>query len=725
MIALIIDKPSFSAQREGRLLTGYEENYVREKAARAGLLPSAYEVHTLESIDPAKFNVLIPCGEGPLQCFTGKKSIWKWHLSPLDCVARAQKAIPTFDLTALWKDWGLGVYFEMALRRAAQNNVPGPWVRKAERYVLGPSSDEAIDRLESLLQRPPDWFSIDIETGRNQINTFGVAWTESDALAVKVLPEDMSPAQFHKLWETIRRICASDVPKVMQNGIYERMYLGRYGISVNNFAFDTMCAMKFLWPEFEKGLDNVGRLYTMEPYWKDDGRVSTEEGKRKDWGDIRDWNRHFIYNCRDTSNTLIAMHSQRRDLRSRSLDSLYDTYIRRLFDCVYEMGARGLPLNAEAQVRLIAEYEAKSRDLVSKLSKEINPRSPKAKKQLLKDKGYDLPVKRSTGKESSDELSLKKLRLKHPGDDDLRILLDVAGIEKALSSYLRVKTQGDHRIRFMLDAHGTETGRMSCSNDPWGGGFNAQTMTEYVKRMIEWRPEEDRVFVEVDLSQAESRFVAYDACEETLLGMLERKEDIHRFVAAEIYEKPMADVTHDERQLGKKSGHGANYAMGVATFQDSCLKEMDLVLDRKMATRVLEAYHRLFPGIRRWHARIRETVYRERCLRNPLGRERYFYGRTDDSTYREAYAYRPQSTVPDVVNHLMLALRSSSIPHWLHLQCHDSITVSCKVKDVDSIAAFAMDLKKWHPKIILPAGQLWIPTDVKYGRCLGEMAKWK
>lgn len=730
-VGVIIDRPSFSAMKDGRLLSGFEASFLYEKAARVGLYVDQLEIMSLDavSLEP---DIYITLGERALQQMTGKKSIWKWHLSPLDAVgpgALGSKVIATFDFQQIWKDWSLSLYFEMALRRAAQNNTPGPWKRKEENYVLGPSPDEAIARMEALLARPPDWFSIDIETGRNQINTFGVATSPTEAIAVKVLPDGMPPVVYKQLWATIAKLCESDVPKVMQNGIYERLYLSRYGIHINEFRHDTMIAQKFLWPELEKGLDNVGRIYTMEPYWKDDGRVATEEGKQKDWGDIRDWPRHFRYNANDTTNTLIACLAQRQDLAQRKLLSFYDTYLVRLFDCVYEMGARGLPCDTATQASLVAEYEARSKELVGRLSQPINPRSPKAKAQLLKAKGYALPTKKSTGKETTDELALKKLRLKYADDTDLQILLEVAGVEKALSSYLRVRTLGDRRIRFMLDAHGTETGRMSCTSDPWDGGFNAQTLTASVKQMIAWEPSEDRVFVEFDLEQAETRFVAYDAREETLLGMLERGEDVHRYVAAEIYGIPMANVTHEQRQLGKKSGHGANYSMGVATFQDSCLKEMDLVIDRKMANRVLEAYHKLFPGIRRWHANIRSTVATEGRLTNPLGRVRYFYGRRDDNTYREAFAYRPQSTIPDLTNHLMLALcdkrTEGAFDFWLHLQVHDSVILSCERRHLDAILKFGLKPALWHPEVILPAGRLEIPTSAKWGTCLGAMQKYK
>ncbi len=1074
-ICLLIDKPRFSAAAEGTLLTGYDLSIVEGACKRAGLMASSYEVRalsnsTLEQINSANYDVILPLDSGPLEFITGKKSIWKWHLSPLDALPefRCRRVVPTFHPDQLKKEWYLNVYFEMAVKRAAQHARSGPWERKAERYLLDPSHDQTISVLEQCV-RHTDWLSIDIETGRNQVNTFGVAWSPSDAIAVKVLPGGMPPAAHYKIWDLIRQLCENDAPKVMQNGIYERLYLSRYGIQIRNFAHDTMCAQKFLYPELEKGLDNVGRIYTMEPYWKDDGRVESEEGKQKDWGNIRDWDRHLDYNClakgtkvvtengliaineiarkklklnvrsfnekaqkfewkpvtnwlvkkeptninwtkltvagagkgssdllltpdhkvltsqgwtradqvlagsfvcdeklrhdagtmlgtilgdssthhtsdknvaylacsqinlelinlkqclfggtvtstyrtsnlggntfhtlyvppcaqianlkrakladildhltpmgialwfmddgckqrgshmklavqsysqserqaikhfltahfgkcslyssgnialsraaslvlcrklgkyfvpsmryklshpgaapiysfgaclefcsrispisrrvikvgnetkkargystsycisvsgnenfltehgvvancKDTSNTLIASRNQRQDLNARGLDALYDGYIRRLFDCTYEMCARGLPLNVASQKRLIAEYEAKSAELTKSLSAEINPRSFKQKIKLLQDQGLKIPKKKDkkTGnyKDSSDELTLKKMRLQYPDNTDIRALLQIAGIEKALSSYLRVRTFDDDRIRFMLDTAGTETLRMSCSNDPWNNGFNAQTMTDYVKEMIEFKPEEDRVFIEIDLEQAELRYVALEAADETLIGMIERKEDIHKFVAAGIYQKPMADITHDERQLGKKSVHGGNYDEGVVTFMESCLKEMDLVLTRAFAAKVLAGYHERFPGIRRRQATIRNTIYNERKLVTPWGSVRYFYGRMDHATYREAYAHSPQTSIPYVVNKLMLHMQDKRTEgafdfHW-HGQVHDSLILSCRTNQVEKIVRYSQATELWHPELILPAGRLVIPTSAKSSSCLGTMKK--
>ena len=149
-VAVVIAEPSFTARKEQRRLTGYEQGMLFEKAARAGLMPSDIQICTLD--EPFDAHVVVPMGERALNAICGKKSIYKWHLSPLDVIGHTgcRKAVPTFEFSSIWKDWHLGLYLEMALKRAAQNATPGPWVRKEERYAVGPSIEEAIEILREL-----------------------------------------------------------------------------------------------------------------------------------------------------------------------------------------------------------------------------------------------------------------------------------------------------------------------------------------------------------------------------------------------------------------------------------------------------------------------------------------------------------------------------------------------------------------------------------------------
>lgn len=746
-IVILVDKKRVSAFSEPTLLAGWDLQFLEGKLQRAGFLPSevsflsleAGPIETLRLLNESKPNVIVTLDEEPLRFVTGKRSLSKWHLSPLDCLPEfhTRKCIPTFHPDSVKKQWELGFYVERALLRARREFHSVEFTRKPKRFHLNPRLAEVLELLDYAAKQPI--LALDIETGRGQINTFGVAWSPSDALAVNTLPGNYGAENFTLLWRKIGALCEGPAKKILQNASYENSYLGRYGISLRGIWHDTMVAQKFLYPEFEKGLDNVGRLYTEEPYWKDTGKESaTGEGTKRDWANVRDWPKHYLYNALDTSGSFEAALSQREDLQARGKLELFDSYVMQLYVPVCEMNLRGLPVSAEKKAKLEGEARTELDSLRAKLPPTLNPRSPKQKLEFFRAKGYNIPKVRGgeTGffRETVNELSLKKMRLKHPEDSDINTLLGIAKIEKSLSSYLGVEVPPDGFVRYMLGIFGTETGRMTCTTDHLGMGFNAQTIPSYAKKMIEWPAESERVFLQVDLKQAESRFVAYDCADETLIRMLEDpNEDVHSYVAQEICRTLSVNtvgISKEEwkkkwRQLGKKSGHGANYAMAEGTFMESCLKEMNLVLSKTEAKGILEAYHRLFPGIRRGHQWVRETVRRERKLSNPIGLERYFYGRMDDNTFREAYAYRPQSTIPAVTNFLMLALcrkrEEGAFSFFFHNQVHDSLVLSCAPGEVPRIANFMLDTSAWHPKIQLRAGRLVIPTEVEFGANLGNL----
>jgi hypothetical protein len=474
-----------------RPLMGWDRNFLEERLIRAGVAPSDTAFLTLADGTNFAGNVLLPLGERCLSATTGKSSIHKWQLSPLDTSPEwlCRKAVPTFHPDSIKADWSLGMYVEKACVRAREESHTRDYVRKPKRFLLNPPLPVVLEALADLARRPA--LAIDIETGRGQINTVGFAWSESDAIAINVLPERMGADSFRTLWDAIRAVCEGPSAKYMQNGIYETLYFARYGIRIANFRHDTMVANKCLWPEFEKGLGNVGRLYTREPYWKDSGRVESEEGGRKDWGAVRDWTRHYTYNAMDASGTFEAARAQAADLTARGLTDLHDNYLVRTFPCVAEMCLRGLPLCEATRTRLVTEYEGKVADLTARLSQPINTRSPKQKLALFEAKGYVIPKVRDAvrggSRKSVNELSLKKMRLKHPEDPDIPLLLEIAEYEKALSSYLRVECDPISRnVHFMLDPHGTETGRWSCSKDAWSRGFNAQTLPYYVKEAVAW-----------------------------------------------------------------------------------------------------------------------------------------------------------------------------------------------------------------------------------------------
>lgn len=681
--------------------------YLMDRALRA-----RWEANCLERLRALKPTVIVALGEEPLRLLTDRKSIDKWHLSILPTNI-GPKCVPLYSPERIVKVFKDIPFLTFGAQRVFEESSFEEIKRTERKFIIEPTYAEMLAYLKRL--RDAEWLSVDIETGRGQITCVGLGAEPTEAICLPTLPDKYGGTDFYRLWREIDKTLNGPSKKVMQNGIYDTSYFSKYGVRVRNFAHDTMVAQKCLHPELPMGLDTVARLYTREPYWKDEG---------KDWGRRQDVRQLYTYNCKDVTVTLEAAHAQRTDLVRRGLLPLYDNFLMKMTAPVAEMSWRGLPVNLTEKERLRAAAEEKltalkeSLDLESQrlLNAPTNPNSPLQVKKLIRATGLRLPTRR--GVETTDKESLLKLRLARPDIPSLDMLLKVRKEQKKLSSYLSFSPDADARMRYTLSLHGTESGRMSCYKDPWDNGMNAQTIPFGLKTMFEAQP--GKLLIEVDLRQAESRFVAYDAPEPELIRMFEDNTDIHRFVASqpELFNCRSEEVTKEQRQLGKKAGHAAHYGMMAKRLAIICLTEMELDISEAKAERMLFGYHRTFPGIRSWQRKIEEEICATKMLKTPFGRERIFYDRIGPDLFREAYAYRPQSTVTDIVNHLILHLFGKAP---LLLQVHDSVLLEIDERCLDEVLGLVKDQDSWNPKLKLVGGELRIPIEIKVGRNWGRL----
>lgn len=747
-ICIIVDRVRAASPSEfGGILSGWQAEWLRNKALKAGLTSESFSVRLLADLPLSLLSegsVSLGLGEDVLGRLAGKKSIDKWHLSPLK-TAEGGLFLGTFDFGRMQKQFELGLYFELAICRAAEFARSG-YQPIRENFRLNPGVEEAIAILKDL--RNKDELSVDIETGYGQINTVGIAWSASEAVAINVLPDRCSDLSYYELWNTIREILESDSRKIFQNFIYDTSYFSAYGIKVRGEIFDTMHAMKILWPELDSNLGNVGRIYTKRPYWKDDGKITGAEGKKKDWGAVRDWHKHYTYSCRDTTGTLEASLGQREDLKARGLDLFYQERLQSLINPAREMCAAGIPLDLSQKENLKKTTGDRIEVLKTELQKEVgfplNPRSPKQVQNYLKKLGVKLPKKydkeKGVYRESADTSTIKKIRLKRPDLTFLAQLQEIKQLDKALSAYLNFEVRPDGRLSYSLNISGTETLRFSGGKDAWDRGFNIQTIPRdgdgpSIKSMF--LAPEGYSFCEIDLRQAESRFVAYDSADKTLIDMLESGADVHTHVGEAILVQMGKDpksIPRDEfkstwRQLGKKAGHGLNYGMKAQVFVETVFNELDLVITRKDAEQITRAYFGLFPGIPRWHESIKRELYLKRRLKTPTGWERYFYGRPGPDMEKEGLAFRPQHTIPFLTNALMLHL--CELRNWgkmkfqLLAQVHDSLILLAPDSEIEEITRVCLETRAGHPVIELPGGQCWIPREVKAGKRMSEMKEVK
>lgn len=743
-IIFIVDGSGASSPSPEDHFSGWQWEFLRGKLLRSGIKPSSVKVYSPHEIPPRSVEpeIIIGMGEGPLRALTDKRGIDKWQLSPLR-TNDDRSFIATYDMSRVQKQYELGLFQELAFRRAREM-LESDFGPPPERFHLNPGLEETLAILDEIKDKAE--LAIDVETGYGQINTVGLAWSESDAIAINVLPGRLSEESFSLLWDKIRAVLEGPSSKIFQNFIYDVSYFSAYGIRVSNISWDTMWAMKVLWPELKSNLGNVGRIYTRRPYWKDDGKVADEEGQKKDWGNVRDWTRHYNYNCRDTTGTFEAALSQRKDIESRGLTSFFCGYIMRLSSPILEMCGNGMPICSVTRAELERKTQVSIDELTASFHKAvgspINPRSPKQIQAYLKEKGVVLPKKydkeSGTYRESADSASIKKIRLKKdlPGLSELQ---DIKSLDKALNSYIKFDMRPDGYLSYSLNGCGTETLRFSGNKDPWDRGFNIQTIPREggdvsIKSMFV--APKDWSFLECDLRQAESRFVAYRSADKALIDMLESNSDVHTYVGKAIMRQKGLDpdsISKEEfkatwRQLGKKAGHGLNYGMKAGVFVETVFNELDMVISRKDAELIMQAYFGLFPGIPRWHAWVKNELYTRRKLTAPSGWERYFYGRLEDAL-KEGLAWEPQHTIPWITNHLMLYLRqwrrSGGKALKLLAQVHDSLILLVRDEAIEDVARICLNHKLWHPTVILPGGEMWIPTEVKQGKRMSDLKEWK
>lgn len=713
-ILVIVANQTLLARNMGLVLPEEWKLLYLKFFARAGIDESSVSFTTLTSIDlisahPAR--VLVPIDNASLESLTGLDSVDKWHCSVISATPSfgGRKCIPLLGADRVIKNYTDMVYLQLGCQKIAQE-MHFPQVAIIDRtFHLNPPLKETLLFLERA--KNVSVAAIDIETSNGMINTFGVAISGYEAIAIKTLPLNYTVDEHYILWDAIKRFCESPVKKVIQNQIYEALFLSRYGIYINNIHHDTMWAMKFIYPELEKGLHNVGRFFTPFPYWKDEA---------KEWTNIKDWTAHLTYNCKDTTATLWAYHEQVKALKELGTFDLFYNFVMQFAEPIREMCSRGLIVDEEKihNIRIAEEHKLKGHlELVEhtfkeRLGRPVNIRSPQQLQNAIKQLGYKLPVTKN--RETADKKALVKLRKNYPDDPLFNALIEAAASNKQLSSYLNFDYDREaKRVHYTLDGCATETGRWASYTDPWARGFNAQTVPKVVRRAFKATP--GKVLIQIDLSQAESRYVAYESPEPKLMEMLETGKDVHKYVASRIFNRPEELVTKMQRQLGKKSGHAANYGVGPRTFAEACLTEMNMVVSEQEARRIIDGYYQAFPGIRKRQERIQRQISKDRCLVTPMGRKRIFYDRIGDSVFREAYAYAPQSTIPDITNSLMLFLWRTFEDCEFLLQIHDALLLQVESGRQFEIAEAARSYNDWHPNIQLPGGKLIIPVDVECG----------
>lgn len=707
-------------------LTSFKQSLVNSLIAKA-MIPFNDVIIRQYVSEVSSANLLVTFGNSLLSLFSNENlSDVRGTVIEGNYQGKFLKIIPTLDLDDLVMDLSNEIIFRADLIKA-RREMEFPETR-FPRWILkeNPSFSEAMEQLEKLQKATSVAFDLETCTKTQQIICIGLASSSEEGMSIPFSRKGESVWSISEeiaLWQKIQEFFSSPVKKIAHNACFDVASLWHNNrIWVNNLWFDTMLAWHVLYHPssgknvfFKKDLGFIASMVLNVPAWKHKSNENLA-----------------VYNIKDTCITWSLAQELDKALDSRNRTT-FELEMKEIEPAIF-LSLRGIKVNLsekdsifnEISQRLF-EIEKNLREILSTkygVVNEVNYRSPKQLSQLLYvTLGLPIQFKRGSNKVTTDEESLDKLYRKTQ-NEVLGLILEHREVSKALS-FCDMKPSAEGRVHTSYNIAGTSSGRWSSSENiilPYGSG-NLQQIPSRGKpsiiRKMYCVDNPENWIIQADFVQAEAVIVAYLIGDENLKEAFRRKADIHKVTAAMMFNLKIEDVSPEQREIGKMIRHATNYSLGANGLAAVLKCEVSI------AKRYLELFHNSCPQLRRWQESIQQKLKADRTLTTPFGRSKIFLGRFDDSMYRSAYSFIPQSTIGDLLNKSLLRFyESHGNEYSLWLQLHDAMYIDdvpeSKIQD-------CLDKMKscMYWEIPINGETCIIDVDFKKGKNWKEMEKIK
>lgn len=374
-------------------------------------------------------------------------------------------------------------------------------------------------------------------------------------------------------------------------------------------------------------------------------------------------------------------------LQERDLIEVFEKIEQPLISIVARMNKAGITLDVPYLERLSAEYHQElailEKDIYTQAGVTFNIKSPKQLGEVLFDKlGLKGGKKTASGQRSTKESELEKLKDEH---QVIGKILEYRELQKLLSTYIDNLPQmvgGDGRLRTEFLQTGTTTGRMASQNP---NVQNIPTKSEAGRRVRGgFVAAKGCVLVALDYSQIELRIAAALSEDEKLTEIFTTGGDIHRAVAAEVFNVSQDAVTPEMRRRAKIINFGILYGMGANALRVN-LAEGGEDVSQADARAYLDTYFNTFSGLAAWIDHTKAEAARLGYTVTKFGRKRHFEGLHSNIPYIKAAAERMavnapiQGTQADIIKLAMraadeyLEAQHARAEAQLILQVHDEL----------------------------------------------------
>ncbi|HZH43525.1 MAG TPA: DNA polymerase I [Lysobacter sp.] len=485
--------------------------------------------------------------------------------------------------------------------------------------------------------------------------------------------------------------------KIGHHGKFDLHVLRRHGIEVAGYAEDTMLAsFVFNATASRHDMDSLARRYLGYETVKYED-VAGKGARQIAFSQVAvdDATRYAA----EDADVTVRLHRVLAPKLAAApvLERVYREIELPLVPVLARMEACGIRIDVDELRRQSADLGRRMLDAQQRATelagRSFNLDSPKQVCALLYEE-LKLPalVKTPTGQPSVNEEALEAIAELH---ELPRLILDYRGLSKLRSTYTdklpEMVNPDTGRVHTSYHQAGAATGRLA-SADPNLQNIPIRTDDgRRIRRAFVAAP--GRKLVACDYSQIELRIMAHLSEDPALLRAFTSGADIHRATAAEVFGKPIDQVSGNERRAAKAINFGLMYGMSAFGLA------RQLGISRGEAQDYIALYFSRYPGVREFMERTRQQARECGYVETVFGRRLYLENIQARNQGLRAGAERAainapmQGTAADIIKRAMI-----DIDAWLQgeqgrarmlLQVHDELVFEADVDFVDELVAEA------------------------------------
>ncbi len=512
-----------------------------------------------------------------------------------------------------------------------------------------------------------------------------------------------------------------NVKKVGQNIKYDLLVLENARMPVKGVYFDTMVASYCLDPGRSHSLNNMAADFLNYDCIPISALIG--KGKNQLTFDMVDTTAACEYAAEDADITFqLYIYLKDRLEKQPLLKKLFEEVEMPLVSVLAAMEYNGVSLNTTLLRKMSGQITGTLETITERIYEHVgsvfNIDSPKQLAEILFDRLNLTPIRLGKAGRSTDAAVLEQLSDQHPVID---LLLQYRTLSKLKNTYVdklgSLINPRTNRLHASFNQTITATGRLSSSSPNLQ---NIPIRTELGRKIrAAFIPaQKNDCILSADYSQVELRLLAHFSKDQALMAAFAADRDIHRFVASQIFNCPIEQVTSEMRSRCKAVNFGIIYGQGAFGLSRS------IGISQAEAKKFIEDYFARYSSIRKFMddciVQAKQTGYAETILH----RRRKIPNLTNKNAGKRSQAERLavntviQGSAADLIKVAMLNIQrkieAERLPVKCILQIHDELVFELPTADADEhakwieeqmISAIKLDVSL---KVDISSGPTWL-----------------